>query len=111
MYSKFDRVDKALEIHQYNIEHHPENMYSMWSQVEFVYYHIRDGNEAGADAAFDELVSAYAHQPGLAREVYQIALEYAEAKEYDKAGRRYRGTHWESPESAVPRGKDNSGSR
>jgi TolA-binding protein len=62
----------------------------MWSQVELVYFQIRDGNEAGADEAFGKLVTLFADQPTLPREIYQVGDEHVKALNYDKAGALYR---------------------
>ena len=65
-------------------------MYAMWSQVDIVKSHIRDGNEADADEAFDRLVTLFAEQPSLPKEIYQVGDEYAEALNYDKAELLYQ---------------------
>jgi tetratricopeptide (TPR) repeat protein len=84
-YKKLGKNDKALVLHQYSVEHFPNEMYAMWSQVEIVYSHIRDGNEPAADAAFDKLVAVFSSQPTLPKEIYQIALKYNQSKRNDKA--------------------------
>jgi len=83
-------LEKALELHRYNAEHFSSDVYAMWSQVEIVYFHIRDGNDAAADNAFDKLLTAFADQPTLPKEIYQVGDEYAKARNYDKAGALYR---------------------
>ena len=83
-------LEKALELHRYNAEHFPSDVYAMWSQVEIVYFHIRDGNDAAADDAFDKLVTAFADQPTLPKEIYQVGDQYAKARNFDKAGALYQ---------------------
>jgi tetratricopeptide (TPR) repeat protein len=83
------KTEKALLLHWYNVDHFPTDMYAMWSQVEIVYFQIRDGNDAGADEAFDKLVTLFADQPTLPKEIYQVGDEYAKALNYDKAGALY----------------------
>jgi tetratricopeptide (TPR) repeat protein len=83
-------LEKALELHRYNVEHFSSDIYAMWSQVELVYSHIRDGNEAGADEAFGKLLTLFAEQPTLPKEIYQVGDEYAKALRYDKAELLYR---------------------
>jgi tetratricopeptide (TPR) repeat protein len=84
-YKNLGRYDKALVLHQYSVEHFPNEMYAMWSQVEIVYSHIRDGNEPAADAAFDKLLKIFSDQPTLPKEIYQIAMKYNQSKRNDKA--------------------------
>jgi tetratricopeptide (TPR) repeat protein len=84
-YKNLGRYDKALGLHQYSVEHFPNEMYAMWSQVEIVYSHIRDGNEPAADAAFDKLLKVFSGQPTLPKEIYQIAMKYNQSKRNDKA--------------------------
>ena len=83
-------LEKALELHRYNVEHFSSDMYAMWSQVEIVNSHIRDGNDVAANAAFDKLMSAFSEQPTLPKEIYQVGDEYAKALNYDKAGALYQ---------------------
>ncbi|MFZ0035490.1 MAG: tetratricopeptide repeat protein [Sedimentisphaerales bacterium] len=90
MYNNFNKPDKALTLHKYNIEHFPDSMYAMWSQVEIVYSHIRKGEDAAADEACDKLVTAYSKQPTLPKEVYQIANAFRKAGRYDKAKQLYQ---------------------
>jgi tetratricopeptide (TPR) repeat protein len=85
MYNKFGRPDKALALHQYNLKHFPKSMYAMWSQVELVYSHISDGDDAAADAAFDELTTVFANQETLPKEINQIAQRYNDYSKPDKA--------------------------
>jgi tetratricopeptide (TPR) repeat protein len=83
-------LEKALELHRYNAEHFSSDVYAMWSQVEIVYFHIRDGNDAAADNAFDKLLTAFADQPTLPKEIYQVGDQYAKARNFDKAGALYQ---------------------
>jgi tetratricopeptide (TPR) repeat protein len=83
-------LEKALELHRYNAEHFSSDVYAMWSQVEIVYFHIRDGNDAAADDAFDKLITVFADQPTLPKEIYQVGDQYAKARNFDKAGALYR---------------------
>jgi len=93
-------LEKALELHRYNVEHFSSDMYAMWSQVEIVKSHIRDGNDAGADEAFNKLLTEFGEQPTLPKEIYQVGDEYAKALNYDKAGALYQYviTNWPDTE-------------
>ena len=82
--------EKALGLHRYNVEHFSSDIYAMWSQVELVYFQIRDGNEAGADEAFGKLLTLFADQPTLPKEIYQVGDEYAKALNYNKAELLYQ---------------------
>ncbi len=84
-YSSIERNDKALELHQYNAGRSLDDKYVMWSQVEVIKAHIRNGDDAGADAASDRLLAVFSQQPTLPKEVYQVAMRYGGAKRYNKA--------------------------
>ncbi len=84
-YKRLRKYDKALVLHQYSVEHFPNEKYAMWSQVEIIYSHIRDGNEPAANAAFDKLLKVFSSQPTLPKEIYQVAMKYNESKRNDKA--------------------------
>jgi len=91
LYSKAGRNDKALDLHQYNVEHiSKDDIYIMWSLVETVKSHIRNADDAAADAACDTLLSVFSEQPTLSKEVYQIADMYGKAGKNTKAGRLYQ---------------------
>ena len=89
-FAEAGKHDKACELYLYNVDHFPTDMYAMWSQVEIVYFHIRDGNDAAADDAFDKLLTAFADQPTLPKEIYQVGDQYAKARKYDKAAALYQ---------------------
>ena len=84
-YNQAKKYEKASQIHKYNVENFPEDMYAMWSQVEIVYSHIREGGFTAADAAFDKLVTTFSDQPTLPKEIYQVARKYNGAGKTDKA--------------------------
>jgi len=64
-----EEYNKAFQLHQYNIEHFPDDMYAMRSQSVIVYYYIRDGNDADAGAAIDKLLFVFSDQPDLPKEM------------------------------------------
>jgi len=84
-YADARRPDKALDMCNYNVENHPEDKYAMWSQVETVYSHISDGNDTAADMAVERLLSIFAKQPTLSREIRQIAEQFGTARQTGKA--------------------------
>ena len=84
-YDEFKKPDKAIELHQYNVEHFPEDIYALWSQAEIIFSYVRDGKDAQADAAFDKLLTVFAKQPTLPHEIYQVARRYSKAGKNEKA--------------------------
>ena len=98
-----DKNDKATEIHQYNVENFYDDMYAMWSQVEVIYYYIRNGDDAAGDTAFDKLFSVFSGQPTLPKEVYNIAKRYEIVGKYDKAVELYQHVIdlWPNDKSAL----------
>ena len=89
-YNESKKNEKALQLHQYNVDHFSRDKYAMWSQVEIVYSHIRSGNFAAADAGFDKLLTAFSGQPTLPKEIYQVARKYADLKRNDKSLELYQ---------------------
>jgi tetratricopeptide (TPR) repeat protein len=84
-YKKAGKIEKALPLYQYNVEHFPKDQYAMWSQVEIIKSHLHSGHNQSADAACDTLLSVFSSQPMLPKEVYQLSREHSELKRYDRA--------------------------
>jgi len=84
-YDEFKRYDKAIELHQYNVEHFPGDIHSLWSQVEIIYLHLRNKDDAAVDTAVNNLLTVFSEQPTLAREIYHMAKKFNELERYDKA--------------------------
>jgi len=96
--------DKAVQIHQYNVEHHASHKQAMWSQVGIFRSCFRRGDNAGADAAVDTLLRVFAGQPTLPKEIHQIAYRYDnKANREDKALElwRYNVAHFPNDEYAM----------
>jgi len=89
-YEEIKKPYKAFQFHQYNVENFPEDIHAMWSQVEVVYFHIRDFNEPAADAACNKLLTAFSNQPTLLKEVYNVADLYNRIGRYDKSSQLYQ---------------------
>ena len=89
-FNRVNKHDKAAQIHQYNVEHFPNDKYAMWSQVEVAYHHIHSGDDVAADAASDKLLTVFSDQPALPRDIYNVAKKYDDAGRYDKAAELYR---------------------
>ena len=79
------KTEKALQLHQHNVDYFPTDKYAMWSQVEIVESYIRNANDAAADEACDKLLSLFSKQESLPKEVYLVAEVYNKAKRSDKA--------------------------
>jgi len=83
------KFDRALDLHQYNVEHFPKEKYAMWSQVEIIKSYIRDDHLQAADAAYEKLLSLFASQPTLATEMCRVADTYLAAGNLEKAEKLY----------------------
>ena len=90
MYSELERNDKANELYQYNVEHFPKDIHSMWSQMNIIRSYISDGNEPAADAAFNKLLAIFSGQPKLPNEVHRLAELYDRTGRYNKANGLYQ---------------------
>jgi len=85
MYDGIKEYDKALEINKYNIEHFPNDIHAMWSQVGTIYYYLRNKDDDGFDREFKKLYTTFAEQEILSREIWNVAGKCDELEEYDKA--------------------------
>jgi tetratricopeptide (TPR) repeat protein len=89
-YEEFERYDKALALYQYNVEHFPNDKYTMRSQVRIVRTYILEGDFTAADTAFDKLLTLFSDQPTLSEEVYKIANKFSEAGNSEMAHQLYQ---------------------
>ncbi len=88
-----ERIEKAIELHNYNVDNFPDDQCAMLSQVYIVYtciYNAKDSNDTAAEAAIDKLVSVFSDQPDLPEELYGIAHKFKSLKKLDKAYRYYQ---------------------
>jgi outer membrane protein assembly factor BamD (BamD/ComL family) len=92
-----------LRLHQYNVEHYPADKNAMWSQVEIIKELMRSADDAAVDAACERLLSVFAAQETLPKEVYQIGAAYANMNRHDRARYFYQyvTTHWPDSEYAI----------
>jgi tetratricopeptide (TPR) repeat protein len=96
-YRSVNKADKALKLHKHNTENSPkDDKYTMWSQMEIIKYHVRDGNEPAVDAAYEKLINEFSDQPTLATEICRVGDMYIAAGNYEKAGQLYQYVfdHW-----------------
>src|SRR4030042_4293725 len=84
-YEQKKKYDKALELHQYNVQQFTPDKHTMWSQVEIIYAHIKDGDFAAADAACSQLITVYSEQETLPKEIHQVAMKYSGSGQSEKA--------------------------
>ncbi len=84
-YKQMQEYDKAYELNQYNVENNPDKIEAMWSQTEIIEHHIREKSESAFESAFNNLVTVFAAQPSLPKEVWRVASIYDGFGEYDKA--------------------------
>lgn len=89
-YEQPKKYDKALELHQYNVQHFSPDMHAMWSQTEVVYLNINSGENTAADTAFEKLLTLFSSRQTLPKEIHQIATKYNSLKRYDKALELYQ---------------------
>jgi tetratricopeptide (TPR) repeat protein len=102
-YIELKKYDKAYEINQYNVRHFPKDMYTMWSQVEIIYSHLREGDDVGADAAVEKLFTNFNDNPLIAGAVWDTGQYYRDLKKYDQANRLYKHVveNWPKDEHAL----------
>jgi len=85
------RGEKAMQLHEYNVETHPGAVEAMWSQVDMFAMYVGDGNDltaedwAVADVAVEKLLSVFAGNPKLAKAIRQVGKRYNAAGRSDKA--------------------------
>lgn len=89
-FKKAGNPNKALDLHQYNVEHFPKEKHAMWSQVEIVYYHIGIGDFTAAGTGVDKLLEVFAAQPTLSKEIYQVTQKYEKAGRVERALQLYQ---------------------
>jgi len=83
-YEESKKYDKALELHQYNVQQFTPDKHAMWSQVEIVYSLI-DSGDVAADAACDKLITVFSKQETLPKEIHQVAMKYSGSGQSEKA--------------------------
>lgn len=89
-YRTLGKHREALELYQYDVENFPDDVHAMMSQAGIAKYHIRQGNDASADAAFDKLLTMFSKQPTLPEQIHYVARKYEDSKKHDKALELYQ---------------------
>lgn len=98
------RPQRALALHRYNSQHSAGGgQFPFWSQIEVVKALITSGDDAVAEEACNMLMTRYAGETDMPKELYQIADIYMQAGKYDKAEQRYQyiADHWSSKEDRL----------
>jgi TolA-binding protein len=62
----------------------------MWSQEALAYNCIDTGDDAGLEAAFNNLITTFANQITLPKEIFQLGQRYTGVKKSDKAEQFYQ---------------------
>jgi TolA-binding protein len=75
----------AIKLHQYNADKFPKEAAAMRSQAQVVQLNIRDGNNAGAEAAYSKLLETFKDRPTLPDEIIKVADAYLDVNNFDKA--------------------------
>jgi TolA-binding protein len=75
----------AIKLHQYNADKFPKEAAAMRSQAQVVQLNIKDGNNAGAEAAYAKLLDTFKDRPSLPDEIVKVADAYLDANSFDKA--------------------------
>jgi tetratricopeptide (TPR) repeat protein len=82
---------KGLELHRYNVDHFPASQFAMMSQGIITKDYLTNRDFTNAESAMETLLSRFAGQEELPREVYKIAkYHYARAGRQDKALELYQ---------------------
>lgn len=86
LYSKAGKVDKALDLHQYNVEQiFKDDKYTMWSLVEIIKSHMQNADIDAANESCDILLDKFSKQPAFPTELYKIAMRYKKSGSNEKA--------------------------
>jgi tetratricopeptide (TPR) repeat protein len=75
----------------------------MWSQVEILKSHIREGNDTAAETSYQKLLTSFSAQPTLATEICRAADTYLSKARTDKAAELYQYVldHWPGNEQLL----------
>lgn len=95
-YRETDEIERALELHRYNITHSPvSSMYTMWSQGAIVHYYINVKDFVSAQRECEVMTNRFSDQPTLPQELHLIAEKLKGAGQADRSLdlHRYNATH------------------
>jgi tetratricopeptide (TPR) repeat protein len=75
----------AIKLHQYNADKFPKEAAAMRSQAQVVQLNIKDGNNAGAEAAYSKLLDVFKGRNGLSDEINRLIDCCIDVNNYEKA--------------------------
>ncbi len=83
------RWEKSREFFEYFVSNWPDNKKAMVAQRYVVKASIKLGDDAAADTQINNLIAAYANNPDIGNEVSQLAEDYAQNGNHEKAASLY----------------------
>jgi tetratricopeptide (TPR) repeat protein len=89
-YHKAGQYEKALQWHQYVVDHWPQDERALEAQKDVAILNIILGDQTAAQAAFDKLVTDFSTRATLPNVLYEIARAYEKAKEFNQAKEVYQ---------------------
>ena len=89
-YRILDKFQQAGETFQFILDTWPETVLAIWSQMGLVKIHISEGDESGAEAAFNTMIEKFSDRPRIAEGIFQIAIHYGNLGDYQKARQMYQ---------------------
>jgi len=84
-YREVKKYEKALQFYRQVVDSWPENEKAMLSQVSIATLYIELGDDPNAEAAVDKLIAEFADRDDIADAVDDVADEYRDIKNYEKA--------------------------
>lgn len=84
-YRKFAKYQKAKELYQHILDTWPTNWRVVLAQSGLAKLYINMGDQAAAEAAINKLRTGFLDNGAKARAIYDVAFEYQDAAEHQKA--------------------------
>jgi tetratricopeptide (TPR) repeat protein len=84
-YSLKGKPDKALTIHQYVLDKHPDSPIAVWSQGDKALCYLELGDKQTAKAATQELMQKFAGDTNISYPVWKIALFHNDKRDWEDA--------------------------
>jgi tetratricopeptide (TPR) repeat protein len=102
-YRKIENFQKARQCNQYIVDHWSDADYAAEAQAGVVRASILMGDEIGAQAAMNKLLSSFVDGTHIAKAVDDVADDYDKAGQYEKAlqWHQYVVDHWPGDERAL----------
>ncbi|MBA7526310.1 Cell division coordinator CpoB [subsurface metagenome] len=72
-YQGLEEYEKAIELHQYVLDNHPDSDQAIFSQSGVIISSIELGDDSRAEAGIDELLSQFSSNEHIAKVAYQVA--------------------------------------